>query len=493
MRFAVNDGGMIRISRYVLAACVAFALLPGCGGGSPPALDSAQQGDMLRRGTGTGTGGSSKYIQHVVIVIQENRSFDNFFATYPGADGATGGCMKGSDAQPRAQSTSSHGCPSGDKWVPLKEEDLSEPCDWSHGRKNFLADYDDGAMDGFGSEGGGNKCKGEEAGTKVYVYTNPSQIAPYWTIANQYVLADHMFQTQGSGSFTAHQDLIAGGTILNATKTHSVVDFPNSMPWGCDNPDLKTVTSLLKWEHHKVQGVYNGGPFPCFSYATLRDLLDAKKVSWTYYLPPEPNGTGALWNAFDAINAVRNGPEWGTNIENSTKLLTDISGGSLASLAWVVPDDNNSDHPAVTHDYGPSWVASIVNAVGESSYWDSTAVIVVWDDWGGFYDNEKPAFFDHWGGLGFRVPMLIVSPYAKQGKTTSGYVSHTQYEFGSILKFVENVWGLGQLGTTDTRATSIVDSFDFTQSPRKFTPISSTYSRAYFLHQKPSYKPVDSE
>jgi len=429
----------------------------------------------------------------VVIVIQENRSFDNLFATYPGADGATGGCMKtSSGSDPRPQTTS-HGCPSGDQWVALTEEDLAEKCDWSHGRHNFLTDYDGGAMDEFGTEGGGNKCSGQKAGTKAYVYTNPSQIAPYWAIAGQYVLADHMFQTQGSGSFTAHQDLIAGGTILNPTKTHSVVDFPTSMPWGCDNTDTKTVTSLLIWEHKTVKGFFDGGPFPCFTYATLRDLLDAKSVSWTYYSPPEPNGTGALWNAFDAIKAVRDGPEWKTNIRNSTDLLSDISGGKLANVAWVVPDDNNSDHPAVTHDLGPSWVASIVNAIGESSYWDNTAIVVVWDDWGGFYDNEPPPFFDHWGGVGFRVPMLLISPYAKEGKGHKGYISHTKYEFGSILKFVENVWGLGQLGTTDTRATSIVDSFDFTQAPRKFTPISSTYSRAYFLHQKPSYLPVDSE
>src|ERR1700722_13401547 len=476
-------------ARNALSACVAVVLLAGCGGGGVSPFSAL--GTTTRRDTGSGSGGSSKYIQHVVVVIQENRSFDNLFATFTGADGATGGCMEpGSDVVPRSESTS-HGCPSGDQWVPLKEVDLAEPCDWAHGRHNFLIDYDGGAMDGFGTEGGGNNCPGK-AGTKAYEYTNPSEIAPYWTMAKQYVLADQMFQTQGSGSFTAHQDLIAGGTILNAKKTQSAVDFPTSMPWGCDNMDPKTVTSLLVWKDNMVKGEFNGGPFPCYTYATLRDLLDAKSVSWTYYSPPEPHGTGALWNAFDAIDAVRNGPEWNTNIQNSTKLLSDISGSSLASVAWVVPDDNNSDHPAVTHDLGPSWVASIVNAIGESSYWDNTAIIVVWDDWGGFYDNEQPPFFHHWGVLGFRVPMLVISPYARKGKHGHGYISHTQYEFGSILKFIENIWGLGQLGTTDTRATSIVDSFDFTQKPRKFKPIASEFSRAYFLHQKPSYRPVDS-
>ncbi|MGB8151589.1 MAG: alkaline phosphatase family protein, partial [Candidatus Cybelea sp.] len=283
-------------SRYALGACAAVVLLAGCGGGALSCFDCAQHDMTGGRNAGSGGGGSSKYIQHVIVVIQENRSFDNLFATFPGADGATGGCMAPpSDMLPRSEATS-HGCPSGDQWVPLKEEDLAEPCDWSHGRHNFLTDYDGGAMDGFGSEGGGNNCPGK-AGTKAYVYTNPSQIGPYWTIAKQYVLADQMYQTQGSGSFTAHQDLIAGGTILNPNKTHSVVDFPTSMPWGCDNKQPKTVTSLLIWEDNKVEGHFDGGPFPCFAYATLRDLLDAKSVSWTYYSPPEPNGTGALWNA----------------------------------------------------------------------------------------------------------------------------------------------------------------------------------------------------
>jgi phospholipase C len=235
------------------------------------------------------------------------------------------------------------------------------------------------------------------------------------------------------------------------------------------------------------------GPFPCMSYMTLRDLLDAKKVSWKYYSPPVPGNTGKYWNAFDAIDAVREGPEWTTNIAQPTVFFSDLTSGTLPAVSWVVPDNPNSDHPT-THDMGPSWVASVVNAVGQSSYWDSTAIIVLWDDWGGFYDNEPPPFFDHWGGLGFRVPMLIVSPYARETSSTqTGYISHTQYEFGSILKFIENIYGLGSLNTTDKRSTSIVDSFDFTQSPRSFKAIPSKYSREFFLHQKPSYLPVDTE
>jgi phospholipase C len=239
----------------------------------------------------------------------------------------------------------------------------------------------------------------------------------------------------------------------------------------------------------------DGGPFPCLKYATLRDLLDARSITWKYYSPPEPHGTGALWDAFDAIKAVRDGPEWKTNVTHQpTVIFSDISDGTLPAVSWVVADDVNSDHPGDASDTGPSWVASIVNAVGESKYWRSTAVIVVWDDWGGFYDHVRPPFFDRWGGLGFRVPMLVVSAYSREGSQKHpGYVSHTQYEFGSILRFVENVWNLGRLGTTDSRATSIGDCFDFAQSPRTFKRISSSYSREYFERQPPSYEPVDSQ
>jgi len=172
----------------------------------------------------------------------------------------------------------------------------------------------------------------------------------------------------------------------------------------------------------------------------------------------------------------------------------DISNEALPAVSWIVPDRQNSDHPGAGSDTGPSWVASIVNAVGQSSYWSSTAIVVVWDDWGGFYDHVPPPFQDDWGGLGFRVPMLVVSPYAKQGQSSQGgYISHTQYEFGSILKFVEDNFGLGRLGTTDVRANSIADCFDFLQKPRPFKRIPAQYSRRYFEMQRPSYEPVDEE
>ena len=164
-------------------------------------------------------------------------------------------------------------------------------------------------------------------------------------------------------------------------------------------------------------------------------------------------------------------------------------------MSWVIPDAQNSDHPGLSSkDTGPSWVADVVNAIGKSQYWKSTAVIVVWDDWGGFYDPVAPPFVDDQGGPGFRVAMLVVSPYVKMGTgSQGGYVSHTVYGFGSIIRFIEDTWNLGRLGTTDESSTSISDMFDFKQAPRHFKTIPARYTEKFFLRQAPSGLPVDTE
>ena len=150
---------------------------------------------------------------------------------------------------------------------------------------------------------------------------------------------------------------------------------------------------------------------------------------------------------------------------------------------------SGSDHPGDNSDTGPSWVAQVVNAIGESKAWNTTAIIIVWDDWGGWYDHVAPPGKRSYGGLGFRVPAIVVSPYAKMG-----YVSHVEYDFGSIIKFVEENWDLPSLGTSDKNAAGFLDDFfDFTQQPRAFVPIGSKYAKTYFLHQRPSNRPVDNE
>jgi len=414
-------------------------------------------------------------IQHVVIVVQENRTFNDFFATYPGADGTTTGKIAKNAACGIAKSGT----------IALTKSDLVTAHDLNHAYQGYRVARHGGSMDGFDAvlfADGQPECK------YPYQYTNPAQIAPYWDMAEQYALAEHMFTTQGSSSFTAHQDLIAGGTAIEPNE--ALINLPScsgtKCRWGCDAPK-GTRTSLITRNDIFKPGQ---GPFPCLSYATMRDLLDAAGVTWRYYAPKVCcDANGRLMSAFDAIKLVRDGPEWtdGHISTPQTNIFGDISGGGLPAVSWVVPDQPDSDHPGESLDDGPQWVASIVNAIGESSYWNSTAIVVVWDDWGGLYDNLSPPQLG-FGGLGFRVPALVISSYAKQG-----YISQTQYEFGSILKYVEKNWNLGSLGTSDARANSIADCFDYARGPRKFTPIPSSLSKSYFLHRKPSYLPIDDD
>ena len=464
---------------------LAVSVLAACNGGTSAPIPA-------RTGMLPGSLATSTPISHIVLIVQENRTFNNLFAQFPGATGTIVG--KGKKGKRKGAKTIS---------IPLTEVNLEDKEDLSHIYASYLTAYDGGKMNGFNQIK--FKLSGKAEGTKPYEYVNPSQITPYWTMAKTYALANAMFQTQGSGSFTAHQDLIRGGTALDGTygSSPSIIDDPTSSKiWGCD-ASAGTTTSLITLNLKDEQG---SGPFPCSkdfpygssSYATLRDLMDGKSppVSWRYYVPKlVANQAGGLWNAFDVIAPVRYGSEWGTNVNwPETNIFNDISNGKLAAVSWVIPDAVHSDHPGYASDTGPSWVASVVNAIGQSSYWKTTAVIIVWDDWGGFYDPVAPPALDDQGGPGFRVPMIVISPYARETSSSQqGYISNTIYGFGSILAFIEETFNLGSLGTTDKRCNSMDDMFNFNQTPRSFTVISSKYSKSYFLREKPSGLPVDTE
>ncbi|MFY9631384.1 MAG: alkaline phosphatase family protein [Candidatus Cybelea sp.] len=458
-----------------LAFCaLTFIAVTACGGATNGGNALPQNANIPIGGSGTSP------IQHIVVIVQENRSFNDLFAQFPGATGTITGkekIGKGKNAKVKS--------------IALTQVPLEDKQNLNHLYKSYKIAYDDGKMDAFNQII--FEANGLMEGSKPYQYVRQSDIAPYWDLASQYALANNMFQTQGSGSFTAHQDLIRGGTVID-TQGDSLIDDPdNSKAWGCDSP-MGTVTSLINGTKFKR----NLGPFPCTKsfqasgtdYLTLRDLLDTKSVSWKYYVPQlayyQP---GAIWNAFDVISPVRYGSEWGTNVDWPEKnVLKDIPNGHLPAVAWVIPDESNSDHPGYANDTGPSWVSSVVNAVGESAYWDSTVVVVLWDDWGGFYDPVAPPKHDKQGGPGFRVPAIVISPYA-----ISGDISQTVYGFGSVVRFIEDTFNLGRLGTTDATSNSISDMLNYNQKPRAFRPIGSKYSREYFLHQKPSGLPVDTQ
>ena len=391
-------------------------------------------------------------IKHIVMIDLENRSFDSMFHGFPGADTANTGKMHDGTI------------------VTLQPLPLTQINDLGHSRKDWIAAYDNGKMDGFDLEkliaGTGQT---PPPPTYPYSYTDPSTIKPYWDMASQYTLADRMFQSNGGPSYPAHFYLIAG-------QTDAIFGNPTHPPWGCDD------RAGSKVAYYKADGTV-GYEFPCIDMQTLADLLNTAGITWTSYTP----ALNASFEAYESINHIRYGPQWSTNFPLNSHILTDPGKGQLASVSWVIPTFSESDHPRSNKDIGPSWVASIVNAIGESPYWSSTAIFITWDDWGGWYDHVQPAQLDKFG-LGFRVPLIIVSPYARHG-----YVSHTQHEFGSIVRFTEETFGLPSLGQTDSRADDLSDCFDFTQSPPPFVPIQSQLDAKYFLRQPPETTPVDDD
>ena len=243
-------------------------------------------------------------------------------------------------------------------------------------------------MDGFA-----HPATGYLDPTLAYGYVPKDETVPYWTLAQTYTLGDHMFQPNSGPSFPSHQYLIAGQSA-NADEN------PTGTPWGCDAPQSVTVA------HLGPNGTNLPGIYPCFSYKTIADTLDAKHISWRYYEPaedPKSPESGFDFSAFEAVKQIRNGSDWSKDIISPvTQILTDIKNGSLAQVTWIVPAFPYSDHPGMgATAEGPDWVADIVNAIGASQYWNSTAIFITWDDYGGWYDHMAPPQVD---SDGTRIP-----------------------------------------------------------------------------------------
>lgn len=419
------------------------------------------------------------HIRHIVIIVQENRSFDNLFHGFPGADTALYGYAHG-------------------RRVLLRPISLRAPYDISNGTRDFLKSYDKGKMDGWylrlttGTRRGRPDPYGE---FPQYGFVPRNEVQSYFDLAHRFVLADRMFQSNIDQSFAAHLYLVAGQAGRSA-------DVPSGRPWGCD-AGATTFVRLLRDDRRIGSSV-----FPCFDFKTLGDELEAKRLTWRYYAPHVYSaGTwarnalllrlhltrrvldfGQLWSSYDAVAHVRYGPEWTTNvISPPAKILSDIRNGDLANVTWVIPDWKNSDHSSSMSDSGPSWVTAIVNTIAGSREWSSTAILVTWDDSGGWYDHVTPPQLDY-DGLGPRVPLIIISPYAKRA-----FVSHKRHEFGSILHFAETVFGLKALASSDRRADDLRDCFDFNQAPLGLHGIAVRYSASSFLGQRPSARAPDDD
>jgi phospholipase C len=409
-------------------------------------------------GLGLAYGDAAK-IEHVVYIVQENRSFDDLFQGYPGAD--TVSSAKNSRGQT----------------VKLQAIGLGVAYEIDHSADAMFA-----ACNGKGKLPG-TKCRmngfdreqqyfGPRNGQFAFVPHSESK--PYFDMAREWVLSDRTFASQLDESFVAHQYIIAA-------QAHSTVDIPG-LQWGCEGDAMDVVPTITQ------QRTYGNSRRPCFNYETLGDELDKAGLLWRFYTSKYTNPSSGYWSAYQAVKHVYNGPDWRNVITPQKRFLTDVAAGKLANFTWITPLCRDSDHLMCGGGDGPSWVAALVNAVGESKFWKSTAIFVQWDDWGGLYDHVPPPYADY-DGLGFRVPLLVISPYAK-----AGYVSHEQYETASVLRFAEDLWGLPSLAAADARATSPAgDCFDFSQPPRKFKAIKAPKGRSYFIREGPDDRIPDAQ
>ena len=376
-------------------------------------------------------------IKHVVFIIKENRSFDNLFGRYPGADGATSGMRNG-------------------ERVALTPASTGRGVDIPHCRECSIQSIDGGKMDGFGDQVHGD-----------YAYTQfrPQDAPNYYTWASHFVLNDNFFASALGPSFPNHLYTIAaqsGGAYANPRQDFQAMlnnaAAGQTKSWGCDIAQPAYV-DVFDSEGQSIQIQ------PCFDFQTEGDLLRAADIPWAYYAA-QNNQLGYIWSAYSAIGRYRNDQAlWDEYIRPVDDIVRDAKQDRLPPVTWVTPRFALSEHPDYNFCYGENWTTQVVNAIMASPEWKSTAIFITWDDYGGFYDHVPPREVDMMG-FGIRVPMLMISPYAK-----TGYVDHTEGEFSSVLRFIEDNWGLSQLTERDQQADNLSEAFDFSQAPRQPDPL----------------------
>jgi phospholipase C len=441
--------------RIIVSACAIAVLGTGCGGSHGPAAMP---------------GGTNLQVHHrlltlpkyVIVMIQENRTVDDLFQTQPGVD------------------TQNFGYDSHHHRVPLVEQPLGTSWDCNHAHSAFVTEL----TRGFDLE----RCGTGAPSDAAFSYVNPSQITQYTALASQYAFADEVLQSNEGPSFPAHIYLIAAtsgtpGSHFNISENDGTK--PPS-PTGCNAQPAKRVKTIDMTS--AFPGIEGNPIFPCIDPLTIFNELDSAHISWKYYTPL----IDSIWTAPYAIQSLYQNDRANVIVPETT-VLSDIQNGTLAQVSYVIPSGHDSDHPGNHNTGGPTWVASVVNALGASQYWDQCAVIVVWDDWGGWYDHVA---YRHPGSnptdpyeYGLRVPLLGIGPYAK-----SNYVDNTQRDFSSIPHFIEDVYGLSTLGQLDSQTDDLFSLFNFSGEPRKFTRIPTGNVTIKSLIDRPQdTEPVDSD
>jgi len=438
--------------------------------------------------------------QHVVVIFQENRTPDNLFQ---GLCSAPFGSADSCSTNPTSSQYNIQTKNWLDKTSPTgvtqpSTVPLANKYDLSHAHSAFVAQCDTDPITGACKmDGAANvNCSGTCLSKPQFRYVDNSTgtVTPYLQLATRYGWANYMFQTNQGPSFPAHQFIFGGTSAPSAADDAAGVFASENMSGtgqiaGCTALAGTTVQLIdPTGEHQKM--------YPCFEHSTLPDLLTG--FTWRYYTP----GAGSIWTAPNAIQHIClstgpggtcSGTEWSNNIDlKPADVLTDIGKCNLRSVSWVIPTGANSDHASSNDGGGPSWVSAIVNAIGNSrgcdnnaGYWQDTAILITWDDWGGWYDHERPTTLAQPEGdyqYGFRVPLLFVSAY-----TPAGYINNNRHDFGSILRFIERNFGIqeGGLNFADARAQNdLTGFFDLSRTPRRFENFHAAKSAAFFLQDK---------
>ncbi|MBV8149634.1 MAG: hypothetical protein JO092_11120 [Candidatus Eremiobacteraeota bacterium] len=438
------------------------AILVACSGGATPLVPSRAGTPALLGALRPAQPVAGSPIQHVIVVIQENRTVDNMFNGLPGADTVTKGRTHNG------------------KIVPLQPEGLEWQYDPSHSHAALIKEYDGGKMNGFDLD----RCDSDPLSLgahcsppKNFTYSSVplSEVQYLFILAGQfafagkgYGFADRMFSSRQVPSFPGHQYLIAGQSVASGNP-FGPGEKQLAAIWGCDAAEGVRVDEFGKTYDSPARRGY-----PCYDYQTIGDLMDAKGVSWKYYTGALGTVDGSI-SAYDAIRHIRFGSDWSTNVVTPmTDIFSDIENGTLPDVAFITPPFAASDHGGTLSAGGPAWVVSIYAYLAENaSLYGSTAMFVTWDDSGGWYDHVAPPS-DSFGPLGFRVPLLAISPYARQA------ISHKTHTFGSILHFIEANWNLGSLHQQDAESDDLADMFDYKQKPSQPIANFGSFDRATF-------------
>ncbi len=493
-----------RVSVVAIAGCV--AVLGACTWSNRP--------NPVAKAAPAPPSGIGK-IKHVVVIMQENRSFDTYFGTYPGADG-----IPMQDGQPTVcLPNPAGGC----------DKPFHDPADVNgggpHGQDNATADIDGGKMDGFlasavkGAKGcadPNNPACTNGGGSDVLGWKDAREIPNYWTYAQNFVLQDHMFEPNASWSLPEHLFMVSEWSAL-CSRAGDPMSCVNALQSPA-RPDAKPKKAKKK-KKKKAPAKGNAGtttttttappatdaegdpvaPVGAADYAwtDLTYLLHKDNIPWGYYVvagtepdcendaavscaPVKQNATTpGIWNPLPDFDTVRqDGQE--ADIQSVENFYTQAKAGSLPAVSWVVPSGAVSEHPPGATSAGQAYVTSLVNAVMNGPDWSSTAIFLAWDDWGGFYDNVVPPKVDE-NGYGLRVPAMVISPYAKKG-----FIDHQTLSFDAYAKFIEDDFLGGQRldpktdGRPDPRPDvredapqlgDIAAAFDFNQAPRPPMPL----------------------